>query len=108
LADVDVSALGPAEDVPLQTGVEDRIARVVLDAGVDDRDHPESLLGKPFEHSARVGEQVRVPGEDPVAVHVLDVQPEHVAGDVVVAVPPPDRLDRVLGVEEPAALVVPE
>ena len=46
LADVDVAALGPAQHVTLDGLVEDPVARVVLHARVDDRDHPETLVGQ--------------------------------------------------------------
>ena len=56
LADVGVAALGAAEDVLLEAVVVDRVARVVLDARVDDRDGPEALVRQALEHARRVGE----------------------------------------------------
>ena len=108
LADVDVAALGAAEHVALDRLVEDPVARLVLDAGIDDRDDLEAVLAEPREHGRRVGEGLLVPREDAVAVHVLDVEPERVARHAELAMARAERLDRLLRVAEPAALVVAE
>src|SRR6478735_4624313 len=86
LTDVGVAALGPAEDVLREAVVVDRVARVVLDARVDDRDGPEALVRQALEHGRRIWEARRVPCEDAVAVHVVDVEPHAVTRELVVAV----------------------
>src|SRR4030095_9947375 len=106
LADVKIVALGPAEYVALDCLIEDPVPRIELHTWVDDRYHPEALLIESFEHSGRIGKPVGVPGEDAVAVHVFDVYPHGVARDVIVTMPLGDVLDSILGVFEPAALVV--
>src|SRR6478609_1406613 len=106
LADVGVAALGAAEDVLLEAVVVDRVARVVLDARVDDRDGPEALVRQALEHGRRIGVALRVPREDAVAVHVVDVEPDGVARELVVAVALGDDLDVLLLVRVPAAVVV--
>ncbi len=106
LADVDVAAFGATQDVALERLVEHPVPGLVLDARVDDRDDSEAVVAEAPEHADGVGEPVRVPGEDAVAVHVLDIEPQHVARDGVVAVALRDRLNGVLGVAVPAGLVV--
>src|SRR4029450_618446 len=96
LADVEVASFGAAEHVTLDGLIEDRVARVELHTGVDDRDHPEALLVKSFEHAGRIGKPVGIPGENAIAVHVLDVEPYGIAWDVVVPMPLSKLLDSIL------------
>src|SRR5215203_2396719 len=58
------------------------VVLVHLHAGIDDGDHPEALLPQVGDQAPRVGEAVLVPGEDPVALHVVDVQVDNIARDV--------------------------
>ena len=60
----------------------DGVVLVHLHAGVHDGDDAEALLPEVGDEALRVGEAVLVPGEDPVAVHVVDVEVDHVARDV--------------------------
>ena len=91
--------------ITLDSLIEDPVAGIELDARVDDRDPRESLRVEALQHAGRVGEAVCVPGEDAVAVHVFDVEPHGITRDVVVAVPL-RGLHSILGVGEPAALVI--
>src|ERR1700694_88219 len=63
--------------------------------GVDDGDEPETARGQTREHARGVREGLRVPGEHPVAVHVLDIQPEGVARDRAFAMALGDLLHRL-------------
>ena len=45
-----------------------------------------ALFLEAFQHSRGIGEQVGIPGEDSIAIHVFDVQPQAVAGDLVLPV----------------------
>ena len=86
----------------------DRIALVDLHARVDDRDRPEALLGELGDQPGRVGVALGVPGEDAVAVHVLDVEVEAVAGDVALAELARQPEDLLGAGVAPARLVVAE
>jgi hypothetical protein len=88
--------------------VEHPVPGLLFDAWVDDGDDLEPLLVESPQHPVDVGEGLLVPGEDAVAVHVLDVQPQAVARDLATAVLRRDLLDGVLRVAKPAALVVAE
>eukprot|EP00964_Phaeocystis_antarctica_P079296 scaffold49387_cov72-Phaeocystis_antarctica.AAC.8 len=62
--------------------VVDLVARVLLDVRVDDGDHLAAGRRKLVLHRRRVGELVLVPREVPLAVGVLDVEPQHVVRQV--------------------------
>ena len=108
VADEHVAAVGAAQQVPLHRVGVDRPVGVGLQPRVDDRDQPRAALGEVGGQRTRVGELRGVPGEDPEATHVVDVEPVHVARHVGLA-HPVGELDHLrLGVVVPAALVVPQ
>ena len=57
---------------------------------------------------ARIGEGSRAPGEDPVVVHVVDVQVDHVEGEIVGAIAIDELFDGGVRVVAPAALLMAE
>ena len=81
----DVPVLGAvprqAEEPALAARDVDRIRLVDLHARIGDHHDAEPLGAQLVDQPGRVREPLRVPGEDPVAVHVVDVQVEHVARD---------------------------
>src|SRR5215212_4504991 len=60
----------------------DGVVLVHFHSGVYDSNDAKALLAEVGDQTLRVGEAVPVPGEDPVAVHVVDVEVDDVAGDV--------------------------
>ncbi len=71
-----------AVEVPLAALDVDGVILVGLHPGVDDGDDAETLFAQVGDQTLRVGEAFLVPGEDAIAVHVVDVQVDHVARDV--------------------------
>ncbi len=67
------------ERVEFQSGVEHLDPWLLLHTGVDDGDAPKSALAELGGQRGRIGKPFRVPREDLVVVHVLDVEMEHVA-----------------------------
>ena len=63
----------------------DRIVGIELHSGIDDRHRMEAVAAQIGEHLLRLGEGLRVPGEDAVAVHVVDVEMDHVGRDLLFA-----------------------
>jgi hypothetical protein len=84
------------------------VVRVHLHARVHDGDHVEAPSSKLRDERAGVGEAFVVPGEDPVAVHVVYVEVEGVAGDVALAEPVCQLAHLTFGLVAPAALLVPQ
>ena len=108
LPDVAAASRRAAEDVTLQPLVVDPVAGVVLDAWIDDGDDLEPRLVEALQHAGSIGKALVVPREDPVLVHVVDVEPQGVARNVVRAVASAELLHLVLRVGVPPALVIPQ
>ena len=85
-----------------------RVALVHLHARVGDRDDAEALLAQLRDQSRGVREALAVPREDAVAVHVVDVEVEHVARDLALAEAGGDRAQLVRAHVAPARLLVAE
>jgi hypothetical protein len=86
--------------------VKDAVSGLGLDAGVD---HPDRVVAHGVEVAVErfgIGEVVGVEGEDAVSVHVVDIKPDDVAGDVAIAEAVGDLPDAGLWVVGIAALVV--
>ena len=71
------------EMIPGNAALVHRVARIDLDAGIDDGDDTKALLAQVGQHFFRVGEALGIEGEAAVAVHVIDVQVNRVAGDAL-------------------------
>lgn len=85
LADVGIPAVGAAQHVAFLCLVVDPVAGVPFDAGVHDGREAEAVVGEFGDHRVWIGEEFVVPGEDPVAIHVLNVQPQPIAWDFIAA-----------------------
>ena len=86
----------------------DLVAGVDLHARVDNRDHPEALVAERRDQPRGIREAFVVPREDAVAVHVVDVEVEHVAGDAARAELGRDLAHLVGALVAPARLLVAE
>mmetsp|Transcript_28749 Transcript_28749/g.70877 ORF Transcript_28749/g.70877 Transcript_28749/m.70877 type:complete len:331 (-) Transcript_28749:873-1865(-) len=86
----------------------DGVVGILLHVRVHDGHHLAPAARHVLNHALRGGEHVLVPRHVPLAVRVLDVQPQHVVRDVVL-VEPRVHLGHVVFVAVvPAALVVPQ
>ncbi len=86
--DVAAEGISPCRGHPrvgLGTGVVDRVARLRLDAGIDHPHAVKSLRVQIAVERGGIGKRHRVEGEGAETVHVVDVHPDHVAGDVPAA-----------------------
>ena len=81
---------------------------VDLHAGVGDRHHPEAVRAQLRDQAGGVREPLAVPGEHAVAVHVVDVEVEHVARDLACAELARDREHLVRAHVRPPRLLVAE
>ncbi len=89
-----------------QSRTEDGVRAVKFDAGVHDHDCAKPLRTQVPDQSRRVGEGRRVPGENAIAVHVVDVEVENIAGHPARPKAPGDLANAALGrVTEPALLI---
>mmetsp|Transcript_28532 Transcript_28532/g.73202 ORF Transcript_28532/g.73202 Transcript_28532/m.73202 type:complete len:278 (-) Transcript_28532:1000-1833(-) len=84
----------------------DRISHILLDMRIDDRHHLPAGGREEVLHLLGLGELVLVPREVPLAVRVLDVQPQHVVRQVELLEFAVHELDVFLVVVVPPALVV--
>mmetsp|Transcript_8128 Transcript_8128/g.30544 ORF Transcript_8128/g.30544 Transcript_8128/m.30544 type:complete len:725 (+) Transcript_8128:1218-3392(+) len=85
--------------------VVDVVARVPLDVGIDDGDHLPALGSKALLHLHGVGEERLVPREVLLLIGVLNIQPDHVDGEVVVLEALVDLRNVLLVLVVPPALV---
>ena len=81
---------------------------VLFHAGVHDDDGLEAHLAEVGQQGLGIGEALGVPREDAVAVHVVDVEVEHVGRDLLAAKGLGEGADLGLGVVAPPALLVAE
>ncbi len=79
------------------TGFVDEVVFVDLRSGVDHVDCAESFLMQLVVEGLGVGEVLLVEGEDAVSVHVVDVHPYYVAGNLAAAEVVSDFADAVFG-----------
>ena len=86
----------------------ERPALVGLHARVDDRDDAEARFAQLAQQAARIREAARVPGEDAVGVHVVDVEVDHVGRDAAAARLARDAAHVARAAIAPARLVMPE
>ena len=105
LTDVCVTALGDCEHLILEAVVINLVARVLLHTGVNDGDHAHALRLQTLEHCWRVRVALFIPGENSVAIHVIDVEPEGVERHIHFAILGNQALHVALVVTKPAALV---
>ena len=106
LALVDLARGGADAQILGDHLVVDEVPRLGLDSWVDHPDALEAHLAEVGVEFLRVGELRGIEREDAVTVHVVDVEPDDVAGDVARSEPLGDLADARLGVVGIAALVV--
>ena len=80
----------------LERLIVDFIAVDLLDAGVEDGDQVDARLMKLLRQAGHVREAIKIYGEDPIAVHVVDIQMHGAQGKFVEAVPIQHGLDVLL------------
>ncbi len=79
-------AIGSADEVVARHAIrEGLVGRVGLHAGVNDRDDLEALRAQIGEQRLWLRETGGMPGEDAVAIHIVNIKPEVVAGDCAAA-----------------------
>ena len=109
-ADVDL-AIGVAQEVvAVEPLLRDGIPSlgVLFHARVHDDDGLEAHLAEVGQQGVGIGEALGVPREDAVAIHVVDVEVEHVGRDLFPAKGLGEGTDLGLGVVAPPALLVAE
>src|SRR5690606_9700140 len=74
-----------AEKAAGQPFVVNGIARIHLDARIDDGDGVKTLLVQVGRQAWRIGKPLGAPGKDSKAVHIIDVEVDGVAGDAAAA-----------------------
>ncbi len=103
------TALGVQTHQPVPQGIViHRVAGLLLDPRVNDGDELEFFLGQIFHQARRIREFFPVPCEDTESVHVINVDPENVAGQPLAAVAGCQGFHLVLTVVVPTALVISE
>ena len=105
---VDVTVGRLAEVTVRQAVLVDGVLWVFLDRRIDDGDEFDALLAQVGGELRQIGEAVLIDGEAAVAVHIVDVQVDGVAGDVVVTEILRQFADAALRVVGPARLLVAE
>ena len=94
--------------VVFQAILVDRISRLELYPRIDNGHHSKSIFLELPEHTPHIGKRLLVPREHPVLVHILDIEPERVAGNLVFPVLAGQIGYHLLVVGMPSALVVSE
>ena len=74
-----------AEHIALKPAAPHKIIRVNLDARVSNRHHLETVIPQALHHAGGVGEMLPAPGERLVILHVVDIQVNRIAGNLVLA-----------------------
>ena len=105
LTDVNLTVLFEREHALLEPVVINLVARVLFYTRVDDGDdlHPEFTQTR--KHCGSIRVKLFVPGENSIAVHVVNVEPQRVERNVELGVLGRERLNVGLLVGIPAALV---
>src|SRR5438094_714572 len=74
-----------AEKLPLSSTGVDGIVLVYFDSRVDDRDQLHTECIQLAYQSGRIREPLRIPGEDPIFIHVVDVEIDGIEGNAALA-----------------------
>ena len=94
--------------IEILAGRIDRKMLIDLDARIDDRHRMESVLVQLREHLLRLRKGLWRPGEDAIAVHVVDIEIDHVGRDLLLAERACDLADLVLRHVRIARLLITE
>ena len=105
-ADVGLAFRVLAEDAGLQPALGDLVAVGDLDARVEDGHDAAALVGERAQFGRAVAELRRAGGEDLEVLHVVDVQPQAVVGELVFGERRVQRVQVARAGIAPAALVV--
>src|SRR6476620_4784260 len=80
----------------------------MLDARINNRYEPHSLLRKFFTERLWIRKTISIPGEHAIILHVVDIEMKHVERQIALAIFADNFFRHRIGIIAPATLLVPE